>query len=154
MTKAGWRRLDFSGPLESAAFLLLTGFAALAPLVHAVSESARLAIGGGAPPAQEGYLLASGALTIAAITFLSGFRSHVLRSASVPLVAAALLALLGIVQLLPVPETALARIAPVNLRIYHETAQILDVFGREGAPAARISSRPDEVKIFQPIQTR
>ena len=144
MKKGALQRLDFSGPLEAAGFVLLTGFAALAPLVHAVTESARLAIGGGAPPAQEGYLLAFCAFTIAAIIFLSGFRSHTVRLAAVPLAATALLAFLGVVQLLPVPETVLARIAPVNLRIYHETAQILDVFGRRDSPAVRISIAPEE----------
>lgn len=144
MRRSVLRKLDFSGPLEAAAYFLLIGFAAAAPLVHALAESARLAIGGGAPPAQEGYLLASCAFTIAATTFLSGFRSHSLRLAAVPLAAAGLLALLGLVQLLPVPETVLARIAPVNLRIYHETAQIMDVFVREGAPDARISIAPSE----------
>ena len=51
------------------------------------------------------------------------------------------IAALGALQIVPIPQAVLRFVAPVNLTIYHETAQILDLFGRK-PPEPRISIAP------------
>ena len=65
------------------------------------------------------------------------------RPVRLPLGALGCLTLLGVAQLLPLPEGLLRQIAPVNLQIYHETARILGGF-RQAGPAPRISIAPWE----------
>jgi hypothetical protein len=78
---------------------------------------------------------------IAALTLISRSALLNLRPLRLPLGALVGLTLLGAVQLLPLPEGILDEIAPVNLKIYHETALILKPFGLD-APLARISIAP------------
>ncbi|HWZ85554.1 MAG TPA: hypothetical protein VN032_05085 [Thermoanaerobaculia bacterium] len=52
--------------------------------------------------------------------------------------------LLGVVQLLPLPEGVMHQIASVNLQIYHETAKILSLFGFSPIPSPKISIAPWE----------
>lgn len=138
------RALDFSNRRDAAALFLLLAFVAAGPILYAATDRARPAMGGGAAGPAGDSLLALSAFLIAAVAFLSGSRPHRLRRLAVPLSATAALVLLGVVQLLPLPEMVLARIAPVNLRIYHETAQILRLFGGTSPPAPRISIDPSE----------
>jgi O-antigen ligase len=83
------------------------------------------------------------AFLIAAATFLSKSRLRSLPPLIVPLGAIGALALLGCFQLLPLPRWLLNSVAPVNLQIYHDSAEVLGLFGRS-APAPRISIAPTE----------
>jgi O-antigen ligase len=69
-----------------------------------------------------------------------------MRYLAIPFSAAIGMALLGVAQLLPLPEDVLQRIASVNLQIYHETAEILTLFGRSPVPA-RISIAPRQTAL-------
>ena len=51
--------------------------------------------------------------------------------------------MIGVMQLIPLPAQALTQIAPVNLQIYHETADLLSLYGRN-PPPARISIAPEQ----------
>ncbi len=102
-----------------------------------------MAMGGGAVGPVGNTLLCSIAFLIAALTFVSGRSLASTRPLAIPLGAVAALALLGAVQLLPLPEGILESIAPVNSIIYHETAESLGLFGH-ASPAARISIAPTE----------
>lgn len=133
---------DFETRREAAAFALLLLFVVVAPVFDAMADSSRSAIGGGAPGPRGAFLIAFSAFAIAAITFLSGAELHRLRRLTVPLGAILSLGILGVLQLLPMPEAVLAQIAPVNGKIYHETAQILVLFGREAPASPRISIAP------------
>lgn len=143
MKKPSFRALDFSNKRDAAAVFLLLAFVAAGPLLYAATDRTLPAIGGVPGPAGDS-LLALSAFLIAAVTFLSGSRPHRLGRLAVPLSATAALVFLGVMQLIPLPEMVLARIAPVNLRIYHETAQILRLFGGISPPAPRISIVPSE----------
>ena len=102
-------------------------------------------------PLPQGGTLPSGrllielfAFLIATMTFLSRARTRDPAVPVVPAAAALAIAVLGAVQLLPLPGPLLAQISPVSLKIYHETAQILSLFGRKAELAPRISIAPSE----------
>jgi O-antigen ligase len=54
--------------------------------------------------------------------------------------------LLGALQLLPLPETLLARVSPASLETYHAAAEMLRVYGRSDALAPRVSIAPEETR--------
>jgi O-antigen ligase len=142
---ARFREAERFDARSGVAFLMLLLLVAAGPWVNGgPPERLREAFGGGATPVFGYTLLCLAAFLIAALTFLSGSQISSLRPLAVPLGAAAGLAGLGAVQLLPLPEGILGAIAPVNLTIYHETAEILRLFGRTEAPAPRISIAPAE----------
>lgn len=123
-------------------FLLL--FVAAAPLLYGRTPDAlRPAIGGGAVMPAGNLLIEICAFVIAAVTFFSKSRVGSLRPLAVPAAAAGGLVLLGILQLVPIPETILDRLAPVNARVYHDSAEVLKMFGRD-VPPPRISIAPIE----------
>jgi O-antigen ligase len=134
----GTDRLDFL----AFALLLILG-AAVPVLYEGGSMAGRQAMGGGAMMPRGDILLELLAFLIAAATFLSKSRLRSLRPLIVPLGAIGVLALLGCFQLLPLPRWLLNSVAPVNLQIYHDSAEVLGLFGRS-APAPRISIAPTE----------
>jgi len=135
----GADRLDF------VAFALLLIFGAALPLLYGGSFSTgRQAMGGGAEMPRGDILLELFAFLIAAVTFLSKSRLRSLRPLMIPLGAIGALALFGCLQLLPLPQWLLSWAAPLNLQIYHDSAEILRLFGRPSAPSARISIAPTE----------
>jgi O-antigen ligase len=80
-----------------------------------------------------------------AATFLSPASRNSLGRAWLPVAAIAAIALLGALQLVPLPASWLGAISPVSREIYRDTADILGQFGRAAAaPAARISIAPAE----------
>jgi hypothetical protein len=128
--------------MESAAFTMLLLFAAVGPL-FSLTAGVRPAVGGGAPAPGANTLLCLSAFLIATLTFLSRSALPAPRPLAVPLGAITALAFLGVLQLVPIPRGVLGAIAPANLRIYHESAQILSLYG-EPAPTPRISIAPTE----------
>ena len=119
--------------------LVLAG-AVLAP------TSLSLPAAGGVYPAAEGLLFNVLAFLAASTAFLSRTSPRSLRYLTIPFSAAIGMALLGVAQLLPLPEDVLQRIASVNLQIYHETAEILTLFGRAPVPP-RISIAPRQTAV-------
>jgi len=83
---------------------------------------------------------------MAALTFLSKSSASPKRVPRVTLGATAALALLGAVQLIPLPERLIGAVAPTNFRIYHETIEILRLFGRSDTPEPRLSVAPSETE--------
>ena len=131
-----------ANPMESAAFTMLLLFAAVGPL-FSLTAGVRPAVGGGAPAPGANTLLCLSAFLIATLTFLSRSALPAPRPLAIPLGAITALAFLGVLQLVPIPRGVLGAIAPANLRIYHESAQILSLYG-EPAPTPRISIAPTE----------
>lgn len=88
-------------------------------------------------------ILQSFAFAIAFFTFFD--RPHIARLAGlrVPLVALAALALLGIFQLIPLPDAILGILSPVSEQVHRDAARLLHLFGR-AAPLPRISLAPTE----------
>jgi len=133
--------------LDLIAFAFLLIFGATVPLLYGGGPAAgRQAMGGGAMMPRGDILLELFAFLIAAVTFLSKSRLRSLRPLMVPLGAISALALFGCLQLLPLPRWFLGWAAPVNLRIYHDSAEILRLFGRPSAPFLRISIAPTETE--------
>lgn len=102
-------------------------------------------------PLPQGSVLPGGrlfielsAFLIAAATFLSRARTPNSAEATVPVLAMVAIAVLGAVQLLPLPGHTLATVSPVSARIYHETSEVLAVFGRSADLRPRISIAPTE----------
>lgn len=133
-----------TGPWNNAAFSLLLALAAGAPLLYGLPpDMPRHAFGAGAMPHGGNALLAFFAFLLAALTSLSGLPLSV-RRLTVPLGSMVGIVLLALFQLTPLPESVLRVIAPVNLIIYHETAEILGFFRQSPTPAPRISIAPSE----------
>jgi O-antigen ligase len=134
-----------SDRLGTVAFTLLVLLVAFGPLLYGVpSATARPAVGGGAAAPRGDALLCGMAFLTAALVLLSKSSASAERLPGVPLGAAAALALLGAIQLLPLPEGVIGALAPTNLQIYHETLEILRLFGRSALHSVRISIAPSE----------
>ncbi len=54
------------------------------------------------------------------------------------------IAILGVIQLIPLPSGTLERISPASAVIYHETDRVLRLFGRTPRWSPRISIAPDQ----------
>lgn len=133
---------DLSDGPDRAAFLMLLGFVLAEPFLSETILSTSAGVG---TPVPLGRLLLNVfAFLTAGAALLSRSALPETRPLVVPLGAAGGLALLGAIQLLPLPEGLMQRIASVNLQIYHETSEILRLFGRASVPAARISIAPGE----------
>jgi O-antigen ligase len=129
--------------LDSVAFVALLIFVTTVPFFYGLSPGGgtRRAMGGGEVMPAGNMFVELFAFLVAAATFLSKSRLRSLRALAIPLGAVSGLAALGLLQLLPIPEKALERAAPANLKIYHESSNILGLFGR--APLLpRISIAP------------
>jgi O-antigen ligase len=131
--------------VDSIAFGFLLIIGASVPLLYEIgSAGTRQAMGGGAAMPRGDVLLEVFAFMVLAVTFLSQSRVRSWHPLRVPLGAVGALALLGFVQLLPLPVWLLSRVAPVNLRIYHDSARILSFFGSASPPLPKISIAPTE----------
>jgi len=133
-----------SDKLDSTTFAIFLVFVAAVPFLYGVDPVARRAMGGETILPVGNLVLELFAFVVAAVTFLSKSRTRSLNSLAIPLGAVITLALLGLVQWLPLPEKVLERAAPINLRIYHEAAEILRLFGKKASLAPRISIAPAE----------
>jgi hypothetical protein len=87
------------------------------------------------------------AFLTATVMFLARSGARRFSALAVPLSAFAGIVLLGVVQLIPVPENLLHFVAPLNASIYHGTAKALSAFGATTRP--RISLAPGET--FQTV---
>jgi O-antigen ligase len=122
---------DSGGAIDSVAFGLLLLFVIVAPLPYGgVLAGGRFAIEIAA------FLIAAGA-------FLSRARPVPIRRAAIPVAAMLSIAALGLVQVVPLPNGLLSSISPASRQIYHETNEILGLFG-EAAVRPRISIAPVE----------
>lgn len=119
--------------IERLAFAGLLVFVAVAPLPR-----------GGVLPAGR-LLIELSAFLIAIATFLSRARTRDPAVPAVPVLAMVAIAALGALQLVPLPDPLIARISPVSAKIYHETGELLGLFGRP-APPARVSIAPFETE--------
>ncbi len=122
------------------AFVMLLAFILSAPWLGSARLPASIA---GAPAPVGRLLIPAVGLAIGAVTFSSRSSFRSLRPLALPIFSMLALMLLGILQLVPLPESVLGQIASVNLQIYHETTELLALYGRS-APLARVSLAPDE----------
>lgn len=95
-------------------------------------------------PATARRVLAGAAFLIAVAALIAPGRRTRIASARLPVAAMIALAILGAVQLVPLPAGALERLSPVSAVIYHETDEILRLFGRSRRWSPRISIAPDQ----------
>ena len=122
-----------SGRTEAAAFVLLLAVPALVPIPF-----------GGITP--EGRLVVQAlSFLIALLTFSSpAGRAHPLGPVRVPAALVAGLGLLGLLQLLPLPEALLGAVSPRALAIYREAAATASALGGPAPLSPRISISPGE----------
>ncbi len=99
--------------------------------------------GGGVPPMAR-RALAAAAFLVAAAAFLAPGRRPRLVSARLPVAAMIAIAILGFLQLLPLPGGALERVSPASAVIYHESDELLRLFGRVPRWKPRISIAPEQ----------
>jgi hypothetical protein len=132
-----------SGQLDVGAFSLLLLMVFVAPLLYALGGAAISPLLGPGISRLSDPLLEVFAFVIAGITFLSRVRLRSPRRLAIPIAAMTGIAALGALQILPIPQAMLGSVAPVNLQIYHETGQILALFGRK-ALVPKISIAPSE----------
>ena len=130
-----------SGWLNVAAFCLLLIVVFIAPLPFGVGAGALAPLLGPGANQPSELLFEVLAFFIAGATFLSRTRLRSPGPLAVPIGTMIAIAALGTLQILPIPQGILRSVAPVNSEIYHETAQILEIFGRT-PPAPRISIAP------------
>jgi O-antigen ligase len=133
-----------SDPPDTAGFLLLILFVLSAPFLYGIGRPGGLAMGGGVVQPAGTLLLELFAYLIASISLLSRSRARSAGALAVPLIATAGIAVLGVIQLLPLPERILQQVAPLNTQIYHDAADTLRSLGGETPPSARISIAPTE----------
>jgi O-antigen ligase len=129
-----------SDAADRLAFPMLVAFILVAPWLGGARSPEGLA--GMAAPVGRLVIPAFG-LAIAAASFWSRSSYRSLRSFALPLGSILGIGLLGCLQLIPMPDTLLQRLAPVNLEIYHETAELMELYGRSGPPP-RVSLAPWE----------
>jgi O-Antigen ligase len=125
---------------DRLAFLMLLAFILLAPWLQGASLPAAVA---GAPAPVGRLLIPAFGFAIGALTFSSRSSFRSLRPLFLTLASILAVALLGLLQLIPLPEPTLAQIASVNLQIYHETAELFSLYGQT-APSPRISLAPEQ----------
>jgi len=83
------------------------------------------------------------AFAILALTFLGRPAMKRLHGAGAPIAALAAIAMLGVVQILPLPHAILTLLSPQSAQVYGDASAVLALFGRD-APRARISIAPIE----------
>ncbi len=119
---------------------MLLAFILVAPWLGRARVPA--AVAGAASPV-GGLLVPALGFAIAAVAFSSRSSFRSLRPLTLPLASIVAVAVVGVMQLIPLPASVLTQIAPVNLQIYHETADLLSLYGRV-PPPARISIAPEQ----------
>ena len=140
LARASFTPLD-AGRLDVAAFFLLLLLVFTAPLLFGIGGAAFAPLLGPGTSRSSDLVLEVFAFVIAGITFLSRARLRSPGRLAVPIATMVGIAALGALQIVPIPQAILSSIAPANLKIYHETAQILALFDRK-APVPRISIAP------------
>jgi O-Antigen ligase len=128
LARASFASTD-SGRLDVAAFAWLLAVVFVAPLPFGIGGVLASVQGLGASPSSDLALEVS-AFVIAGGTLLSRTRLRSPGRIAVPIAAMIGIAALGTLQILPIPPVILKSVAPMNLKIYHETAEILGLFGR------------------------
>lgn len=94
-----------------------------------------------------GLLLATaGGLLSGALALFATRSASALRSAAPVLVAVTLLALLGLVQSLPLPSELLRIVSPTSLELYHEAERSLAAASIRSTPAPTISLAPRQTR--------
>jgi len=83
------------------------------------------------------------AFAVLALALLGHQGLNRLRGTGVVLAALTAIALLGVLQILPLSRAILVRLSPASAAIYEDAARVLALFGR-AAPVARISIAPLE----------
>ncbi|MCU1244517.1 MAG: rane protein of unknown function [Acidobacteria bacterium] len=128
---AALRSSGFRGWMDLSALLLLAVFIVAVPFPY-------------------GGIVSGGMLSIElcsfvllALSLLGRGRLERLRGALLPVAAMAGIALLGAVQLLPLPAALVSLVSPRSARIYADAATARALFGRP-APSPRISIAPTE----------
>jgi hypothetical protein len=127
-----------SDRVDRVAFVMLLGFILSVPWLANAMLTESL-VGANVPVGP--LLVPLVCLAISAVSFSSRSPFRSLRPVALPIWSAVAVALIGALQLLPLPDRALQQFAPVNLQIYHEAGEILALYGRS-APAPRISIDP------------
>jgi O-antigen ligase len=120
-----------SGGLDVAAFCLLLVVVFMTPILYGVGAGVLPAVFGLGASRSPDLLLEVFAFMIAGATLWSRSRLRPPGRLVVPIGTMIGIAALGTLQILPIPQAILGAIAPVNLKIYHETGQILGLFGRK-----------------------
>jgi hypothetical protein len=107
----------------------------------------------GRPAPSAGGLLVPGfAFAVGAVTFTLRSSSRFPRPLDLPVTAILALTLLGVLQLLPLPDKALEKIAPVNPKIYHEAPEFLRTYGKAAHSPPRIPILPSPSPRQRPRQ--
>ena len=119
--------------LNTGAFVTLALFVALIPFPY-----------GAVTPAGTFTLLAS-SFGIGALAFLTRPSRRAIGLAVLPLTALGLIALVGVVQLLPMSIGTLRRIAPISATTYADANEILELFNRR-AIVPKISIAPSDTQ--------
>jgi O-antigen ligase len=119
--------------LNTVAFLLLVSFVALVPFPY------------GSVTPTGGFLLTASAFAIAAIAFLTRPPARRIGVAMVPLAALALIAIAGVIQLVPMAMQTLRSVSPVSAATYVDANETLRLFNRP-ALAPKISIAPADTK--------
>jgi O-antigen ligase len=119
--------------LNTAALLLLVVFVAAVPFPY-----------GAVTPAAT-FALTGSAFLIGALAFLTRPAQMRIGMAIVPLIALALIGVVGAIQLKPMPMQTLGRIAPVSAKTYADANEILALFGR-AALKPKISIAPTDTQ--------
>lgn len=83
------------------------------------------------------------AFTLAVLTFLTSPSLHTVRSAAVPIWALLAIALLGVLQILPLPVSLVSSVSPESAVVYGGTNSVLQLFGNR-AQTVRISIAPSD----------
>jgi len=128
---AALRAAGFRGWVDAAALFLLAVFIVAVPFPY----------GGIVPGGMLSIEL--GAFALLALTLLGRGRLDRLRGALLPVAAMTGIALLGVVQLLPLPGALVSLLSPSSASIDADAATARALFGRP-APAPRISIAPTE----------
>ena len=128
-----------AGRLDVLAFSLLLLLVVAGPFLSRIGSSAPV-LGQGLGISAD-FLLEVVAFIMGAATLVARGRLHSPGRLAVPIAAIMGIVILGTLQILPLPEKLLEATAPLNLKIYQETSQILALFGRTPL-APRISIAP------------
>jgi O-antigen ligase len=130
---------------DSIALVVLLIFVGTVPLFYAGSSASdRPAMGGGVVLPGGTLILELTAFLLFMLVCLSKTPALAIRPLAIPALCVTLLLVLGLLQLLPLPEGLLSRVSPASLTSYHETSELLGLFGRHPRLAARISIAPTE----------
>ncbi|MDQ6891331.1 MAG: O-antigen ligase family protein [Acidobacteriota bacterium] len=122
-------------------FSLLLGLVVLTPFIYGGGSGLLDSLFGRVGGPRADLLLEVAAFAIGAVTLLGRGALRSPGRLAVPIAAIMGIVALGTFQILPIPPSVLRSIAPINLRIYDETARMFALFGRN-PPHPRVSIAP------------